>query len=255
MSQPDKLYHKMAHRAGVAFSVTNPLIDHWLGSWNHSNPLLDIGCGNCHNSLVAVNNGARVYATEIDESSLQLLQQEHHDKAELLSFHLAKLPDNMPLPDHYFSGILCSEVFHFLNHEETLAAIQQLRRLLIPGGKVVLTCGCEDSQMFKKVNLKGIKVAQRKKHPNRLDPVDDILGLIDQALDHYEPDPEARELRDLAYSIMPRSYFNFFNPDQLAHAFSDAGFSIDLVTTGPALHYPALEHGDHDQVRLVAGKL
>ncbi|MET4695902.1 class I SAM-dependent methyltransferase [Endozoicomonas lisbonensis] len=254
MSQPDKLYHKMAHPAGVAFSVTNPLIDHWLSSWNTTNPLLDIGCGNCHNSLIAVNSGARVYATEIDEGSLQLLQQEHHDKANQLSFHQAKLPDDIPLPDNYFSGILCSEVFHFLNHEETLASIHQLRRLLIPGGKVVLTCACEESQAFKPVNLKGIKESQRQKHPDRLDPVDDFLNLIDQAISHFEPDHEAWELRDLARSIMPRSFFNFFNPGQLACAFSDAGFRIDLITTGPALYYPVWEHGDHDQVRLVAGK-
>ncbi|AMO57970.1 hypothetical protein GZ77_19765 [Endozoicomonas montiporae] len=254
MSEPDKLYHKMAHPAGVAFSVTNPLIDHWLNCWNNTNPLLDIGCGNCHNSLKALDFGAQVYATELNENSLHLLQQEHKDKADRLSFHLAQLPDSMPLPDNYFSGILCSEVFHFLKHEEILASIQQLHRLLIPGGKAVLTCACEDIQIFQAVNLRQTKETQRQKYPDRMDPVDHYIDYFEQAIREFEPDHEAWQLRTLLDSILPRDMFNYFNPDQLAKAFADAGFHIDLITTGPALHYPAWEHGEHDHVRLVAAK-
>ena len=49
-----------------------------------------------------------------------------------------------------------------------------------------------------------------------------------------------------------KSYFNYFNPDQLAEVFRRFGFEIEVLTTGPAPYYPLWEHGDNDQVRLVA---
>ena len=37
--------------------------------------------------------------------------------------------------------------------------------------------------------------------------------------------------------------------------FTRLGFEIEILTTGPAPYYAVWEHGDHDQIRLVARKL
>ena len=52
--------------------------------------------------------------------------------------------------------------------------------------------------------------------------------------------------------VTVKSYFNFFNPDQLAEVFRRFGFEIEVVATGPAPYYPLWGHGDNDQVRIVA---
>ena len=252
MSLSNQPYRQMEHPAGVAFTVVNPLIDYWLASWNGSNPLLDIGCGSCHNSQKAIESGARVLATEMNEKSLQKVREDYSDQIGQISFELLQLPNHVDLPKEHFSGILCSEVFHFLNHEEILASIQHFHQLLIPGGKAVLTCACEDIEVFKSIGLKERKEECRQTEPNRLDPVFNYLDFLDQAVNLHEPDHQAWEIRTLHRKIQPRSFFNFINPDQLAQAFNDAGFDIELITTGAAPYYPVWEHGEHDQVRLVA---
>lgn len=254
-STSDQLYQQMGHPAGVAFMVDNPLVDHWLACWNGSDPLLDIGCGSCHNSQKAVDIGARVCATEMCENTLTTLKEQQTGSPDELSFHLLKLPAQVGFPDGYFSGILCSEVFHFLNHEEILASIAQLYRLLIPGGKVVLTCACEEIKAFKPVDLKKIKETHRQATPERLDPIFDYLDFLDQAVNLHAPDHPAWKIRELHREIQPRTFFNFINHEQLANAFINAGFEIEQITTGPAPYYPLWEHGDNDQVRLIAVKL
>ena len=62
--------------------------------------------------------------------------------------------------DSSFSGILGSEVFHFLDHSEIFAFVWELYRLLTPGGKVILTCVSEDILFFQKVGLEEMKMKQ-----------------------------------------------------------------------------------------------
>ena len=56
------------------------------------------------------------------------------------------------------------------------------------------------------------------------------------------------------HKVTLKPYFNFFNPDQLTTVFTQRGFEIEILARGPAPYYVAWEHGDHDQIRLVARK-
>ena len=163
-------FESLSHRRGYAYHVVNPLLDYWLGSWNSVHPLLDIGCGDCTNSIKALERGITVCATESEQESVKALTETHKDKKNI-SFHYLHLPDQVSFEDCSFSGILCSEVFHFLDHPEVIASVWELYRLLIPGGKVILTCACEDELAFQKVGLKKMKIEQRKKFPLKLDAV------------------------------------------------------------------------------------
>ena len=70
----------------------------------------------------------------------------------------------------------------------------------------------------------------------------------------HEPGHKIREFISLYKTIFSGCCFNLFNADQLAGAFIDAGFRIEHISTDPAPYYALWEHGDHDQVRLVARK-
>ncbi|MGI9280563.1 MAG: hypothetical protein ACR2PX_13200 [Endozoicomonas sp.] len=82
----------------------------------------------------------------------------------------------------------------------------------------------------------------------------DPMDLLEQACRLKPDDHFAWELIQAHQHIYPKNYFNFFHPGQLAEAFRIQGFSIVLAETGPVPYYPLWEHGDHDQVRLIAVK-
>ena len=246
-------FEPLSHRRGYAFPVVNPLLNYWLQSWNKSHPLLDIGCGDCTNALQAleVEAGITIYATESEQESVKALTETYKDKKNI-NFHHLHFPDQVPFEDSSFSGILCSEVLHFLDHAEVIASVWELYRLVIPGGRVVVTCGSEYMQAFQNIGLKQIKTEQRQKSPLRLNAIHNFFDFLKKAveLDGSELAWEIYENQ----KVTMKSYFNYFNPDQLAEVFRRFGFEIEVLTTGPAPYYPLWVHGDHDQVRLVARK-
>ena len=246
-----KHFEPLSHQRGYAYNVINPLIDYWLKSWNNSHPLLDIGCRNCTNAYQALEAGINVCATESAQESVKTLTETHKDKKNI-SFHYLHFPDHVPFEDNSFSGILCSKVFHFLDHSEVITSVWELYRLLIPGGTVVLMCASEDVLALQKIGLKKMKEEQRKKFPLRLDAIHNFLDLLKMAVE-LDGSQLAWEMYK-QHKVTLKSYFNCFNPDQLETVFKQVGFEIDFITTGPAPYYSLWEHGDHDQIRLVAKK-
>ena len=169
-----------------------------------------------------------------------------------ISFHYLCFPDQVPFEDGSFSGILCSEVIHLLDHPEVIASVWELYRLLVPGGRAVVTCASEDVQALQNIGLKQIKAEQRQKFPLRLDAIHNFLDFIKKAVE-LDGSQLAWEIYE-SLKVTMKPYFNYFNPDQLAEVFKQLGFEIEVLTTGPAPYYPYWVHGDHDQIRLVARK-
>ena len=246
-----KQFKPLSHRRGYAFQNVNPLLNYWLESWDYSHPLLDIGCGDCTNASQALEKGITIYATECEQEAVKNLAEAYKDKRNI-SFHYLYFPDQVPFEDSSFSGILCSEVFHFLNHPEVIASVWELYRLVIPGGRVVITCASEDMLALQKMGLKKMKVEQRQKFPLKLNAVHNFYDFLKKAAE-LDGSQLAWEIYE-QHKVTVKSYFNYFNPDQLSGVFRRLGFEIETMTTGPAPYYPLWEHGDHDQVRLVARK-
>ena len=110
-----KQFQSLSHRRGYAFQSINPLLNYWLESWDKSHPLLDIGCGDCTNARQALEGGITVYCTESERESVESLAEAYKDNRHI-SFHYLHFPNQVPFDDGSFSAILCSEVFHFLDH-------------------------------------------------------------------------------------------------------------------------------------------
>ena len=144
ISMEKKQFESLSHQRGYAYSVINPLLDNWLKSWNNTHPLLDIGCGDCTNAYQALEAGITVCATESEQDSVKALTDAHKGKNNINFYYLHFL-DQVPFEDSGFSGILCSEVFHFLDHSKVIASVWELYYLLTPSGKVVLTCLSDDT--------------------------------------------------------------------------------------------------------------
>ena len=97
-----------------------------------------------------------------------------------------------------------------------------------------------------------MKAEQRQKCPFRLDAVHNYFDFLKKAVDADGSQLAQEIFEDLKITV--KSYFNYFNPCQLAEVFRRFDFEIKILGTGPAPYYPLWEHGNNDQVRLVAKK-
>ena len=166
-----------------------------------------------------------------------------------------KFPDQTPFTDKSFSGILCSEVFHFLLHHEVVAAIWELYRLLIPGGHLFLTTVCEKAQAFEPIRLEAQQEASRESSPLFFQSVGRLIKLYEE-VDNVSPQGEfyAEFMRKIRQEGVVESlpHFTLFNLAQLKEALERVGFVVVEASLGRADHYPFWTHGDQDQIRLIA---
>ncbi len=251
------LYEPNPNGQGFAFGMPCVLIDEWISCWKGQRPLLDIGCGNGCNIQLALERGAQVVATEIDENRLSALQNDPQwvgrfgNQLELVH---GLLPDAMPFDDASFDGILCAEVFHFLPYPDVIASIWELHRLLAPGGLIALTCISTKVQLLQSTGLEQRVERQRQRNPVRLAGYMDYIQLLEEATADRRDEPEVKEMIAGHIRQIPGRCFHFFIAEQLGEIFRQMGFDVLLCEEGPAPHYPIVEHGDRDQVRILARK-
>lgn len=251
----ESLYEK--NQLGVGFTFHNPVIyqDHWLSSWKGDKPLLDIGCGHGVNTHAALMHGAKVVATDMDKPDLsEWLYDLPVAQQDAVTCRAAKLPGNIPFEDNSFCGILCAEVFHFLANEEVIPSINELYRILEPGGTLLLTCCSCDVDVLQTTGLSKEIREDIKRSPLQVTCQRDYLSLLAQAAKDFNC-PEITAPVLAAHEInIPGRDFCFFTSEQLEVLMKKAGFIIEVCEQGEASHYPVWSHGNQDQVRIIARK-
>lgn len=102
------------------------------------NEVLDIGCAYGIASRAALENGARVLASDMDEGHLQILMGETPEEMRnRLRTVVGVLPD-VDFAAESFGAILCSRVMHFLLSDEIRESLAKMQRWLVPGGRLFL---------------------------------------------------------------------------------------------------------------------
>lgn len=99
--------------------------------------VLDCGCGEGL-YLLAINEtsqDAEIYGFDIDSASIEIAKK-HLAKSTNVDFRIGNIC-NMPYPDNFFDKICCSEVLEHV--EDDKKALKELRRILKPSGRLVIT--------------------------------------------------------------------------------------------------------------------
>ncbi|MBP9777557.1 MAG: class I SAM-dependent methyltransferase [Rickettsiaceae bacterium] len=101
--------------------------------------LLEIGAAYGIASLQALNNGAIVFANDIEIMHLAVLFNKvaESSKDRLIPV-VGKFPDELDFPENYFDGILISRVMHFFNGETIVKSLEKLRGWVKPEGKIYI---------------------------------------------------------------------------------------------------------------------
>ncbi|KXU30490.1 SAM-dependent methyltransferase [Sphingobium sp. 22B] len=100
---------------------------------------LEVGAGTGKFIPLLRKCGGRIIAVEpIDAMRAQLI----HDFGEVEA--LAGAADSIPLPDGSVDAIVCAQAFHWF---ATAAAVQEMRRVLVPGGRLGLIWNGRDESV------------------------------------------------------------------------------------------------------------
>lgn len=159
------------NKMGFMFFKIGESADHWLESLPHSNkPLLDIGAAYGIHTIHALKNGRDVIALDCDEPHLAELRRrvsaaESHSAngtekkmGKLSGTIFAKLPSPDALSEGSVSGVLISEVFHFMRPGQPQHVLRDVFRWLEPGGRVVVTTA-SSLDLEQKLAVDGIRLA------------------------------------------------------------------------------------------------
>jgi SAM-dependent methyltransferase len=124
---------------GFMFEVRDRFANDFIRySGEISLPVLEIGCAYGVSTLPALEAGARITASDMDQRHLDILRSKV--PAHLLpnlTLVQAALP-GADFPEGRFGAILCSRVLHFLKGEDIDTSVRKMARWLAPGGRLYL---------------------------------------------------------------------------------------------------------------------
>lgn len=97
-------------------------------------PILDIGCANGRDSQVLTDLGYKTVGIDLSRELLKKAEQEHPG----LTFMYMDVR-NLDFEDNSFSGAWCNAVLLHLNKKDLISALQEVRRVLVPGGVIAVS--------------------------------------------------------------------------------------------------------------------
>lgn len=104
--------------------------------------ILDIGCGTgkLAHRLITHHRDARVFGIDLCESMVQAAQ--HHIVSEPRVHLTVADSEHLPFARNSFDYLTCSNSFH--HYPSQAAAVEEMHRVLKPGGRLFLTDGYRD---------------------------------------------------------------------------------------------------------------
>lgn len=159
--------------------------------------ILDLGCG--AGRLYQLFDGLQVeyIGVDISEGQIKIAQEQYPHNTYIIA-EMGKLP----LPDASFDSIFCIAAFHHLPDVDTrIGALEEMKRVLKPGGMVIMTNWNIDSSWWKK------KVEQGKYK---------ILG---------DRDVEV-PWKDNSGKVLGERYYHGFTQIELQTLFETVGFHV-----------------------------
>ncbi len=135
--QTTKLQNRIrAHKEFANFDIES-WIDTYLGRKPRRN-ILDVGCGSGNHFgvyLKHVGSDGRVVGVDREAALVETARKEHAS-ADNVEFIVGSMDDPLPFPDASFD--ICLSNFAIYNASDVPSTLREIRRVLQPGGEVVL---------------------------------------------------------------------------------------------------------------------
>ena len=169
--------------------------------------VLDIGCAYGVATIAALERGARVLATDMEQQHLDILKDRISDEARQHLSTQQGLIQDIDFEDGRFAAIHASRVIHFLKPEDVQNAIQKMHRWLQPGGKLFLVT---DTPYVGYWKSKALEYKTRKAAgdlwPGYIEDVRKIFSAQETdgappLINPLDPDILSRECRDAGFDV------------------------------------------------------
>lgn len=206
---------------GPVANFIDPMSEEFLKQISYDKKSLEIGSAYGNITLKALKQGSKNFTVnDLDIRHLKLLalrlKKEIPELLQYLKMVQGRYPDQVEFPAESFDSILISRVLHFFTPKLIKNAIQDLYRILKPGGKVyALTIS-----VYTKAYGAFIPVFEEAKKSKKQYP-----GYVEDRLKYANTpliDP-----KNLSYFSGP---FMFFDNATLAELFKEEGFRIKKST-------------------------
>ena len=189
-----------------------------------SSPVLDIGCAYGLASIPALKNGAQVFANDLDQRHLNILENITPDT---LKPHLTtlqgRMPEDLDFEPNFFGAILSSRVFHFISPNQLIPSLKKIFSWLKPKGKLFWTMGSPFTGNFKgflpqyEQNKK-----EGKKWPGFIQ--DTSLFLLSKRIPHVN------------------DFINLMDQEMIEFLVKEVGFTVEKSSYIPATEEAAADH-------------
>jgi ubiquinone/menaquinone biosynthesis C-methylase UbiE len=156
--------------------------------------VLDAGCGTGNYSQAVLEHVGRIEAVDLNPGMLEVAEQKlAGPKAEgRVSFHSARIDDELPFEDATFDGVMINQVLHHLQDEAAKGfpahyrVFQEFARVLKPGGVLVVTTCSQEQLRHGYWHYSLIREAADALR-NRYVPLDELIELLDDCgFEHRE---------------------------------------------------------------------
>lgn len=173
----------------------------------------------------------------------------------------AKLPDEFlgtAVAPSSLSGVLVSEVIHFLHPDMLPRTFRALWDSLVPGGSAFITCVSQYSSQGTLLSM--FEQRRAAGHPTPLflgvgEYGPHIAGVFAAAAAKGKPAP-----KEIVESLIATPSLHYFEVESLKSIVAAAGFEIVLAEYGAQPGYPAMfrggesEYSNKENVRIIARK-
>jgi ubiquinone/menaquinone biosynthesis C-methylase UbiE len=119
--------------------------------------LLDVGCGNGRHMIPHLENGGRVLGVDV---SSRLLAAAGRNLARHREWALViGVATELPVPPGAFDAVICTATLHHIPSDaDRLVAVNEIRRVLRPGGVGLLSCWALEQDRFSHLDSQDTEV-------------------------------------------------------------------------------------------------
>jgi ubiquinone/menaquinone biosynthesis C-methylase UbiE len=200
--------------------------------------LLEIGCGMGFDSLEFLKRGVRVTATDLTPNAVDLTLRHFQVEGVLAEDVRTANALDLPFEENTFDAVWANGVMHTTG--DTSRAIQEVRRVLIPGGRAIISHFYrKPSWMYLLHNLGRENIEYKEKDPpvNEFYTEKEILDMfqgfevLEAVQEHFRALPVRRSgVKAWLYKYVFRPSYNLM-PQTLAKHYAYK-YSITAVKTG-----------------------
>ncbi len=128
--------HEKRHRSAPSENVVR------LVKWFFKQPgnVLDYGCGDGSNMEFLLDQGYTADGIDITDNAIARVQERLQGRSGWSATVLRPQDERLPYEDNRFDFILCNQVIYYLGSKERiLRLLNEFKRVLKPGGKMIIT--------------------------------------------------------------------------------------------------------------------